>query len=356
MSGIAKSIAHLSLRSAASLQSSHRIQPGAARGAPTRPPAFVFLRRLCYAAAMGEPVARGGAIVDGRDLVVITCGLATTALAFVGVWLADRAGGHVMGHYIFAWGVIPVPVSAFAVGIVAALGYGGASYLTQRKVSGPLLLAVIAFLLGSYLLAQYIEYRVITAGLGDDAIGFWTFFDHATRSFVRQDSSDPSGHGEPLGDLGYALRVLEVVGFVGGGLVVPGALRNKPYCDRCRCYQQSKLVAIVPIGEDEAEAHRRLQTILLAARGGVFDEVAQAIAAHGPLSQRHQIESSMHWLTADLLSCPNCADGALIAMTHQRHPGAPRQVSHVATEIVPLDSELVRDFVAAQRRSSHPYR
>jgi hypothetical protein len=297
-----------------------------------------------------------GALVDRRDVIVLTSGLVTTALAFVVVWLANRAGEHLLGDYAFALGVIPVPTGAFGVGIVASLGYAGASYLTQRKVSGGLLLTVMALLFASYFLAQYIEYRVITAGLADRALGFWTFFDHVTRSFAWQDNYEAGGHGRALGDLGYALRALEVIGFVGGGLVVPGALRNKPYCDRCRCYRRAKVVAIVPVGDDEPEAYRRLQTILRAARTTAYDEVAQAIATHGPLLQRRELDNTRQWLAADLLYCPNCADGALLATTHQRNPEVRRQVSHVVTEVVPLDGDLVRALSTARRRAGHPYR
>jgi hypothetical protein len=297
--------------------------------------------------------------VDGRDLIVLAAGLGTTLVAFICVWLADRAGEHLMGQYGFLWGLIPLPTGAFFVGIVASLGYGAGSFLTQRKVSGRLLWTVAGLLVGSYFVAQYVEYRMVVSGLGDEAIGFWSFFDHVTRAFAWQDAYEKSGHGSALGELGYALRALELAGFVGGGVIVPAALRNKPYCDRCRCYRQSKLVAIVPVGAEEADAHRRLQVILRAARAGSFDEVVQAIVTNGPLSTRREVEGSAHqWLSANLLYCPKCADGAIVAKTHQRQSErhGRRHATEIATEVVELNSDLVRRFLGRHEPSAHPYR
>jgi hypothetical protein len=290
-----------------------------------------------------------------RDVIVVAAGLLTTALAFAVVWLAGRSGENLLGEYGMALGFIPVPGGAFALGLLASLGYGAGSYFTQRKVTGRLLIAVMALLAGGYFAAQWIEYRQVTAGLGAGAIGFWSWFDRVTRSFAWKEQFG-DGLGQPLGDLGYALRALEIAGFVGGGLIVPAALRKRPYCDRCLCYRQTKLAAIVPAADDEPDAHRRMQAILRAARTGSFDEIAQAIVTHGPLSGRHAAEGSQRWLSASLLYCPSCADGTLIAKSHQRSDEQRRQISVVPTEIVPLGAGLVRELLAGGRQPGHPYR
>jgi hypothetical protein len=296
--------------------------------------------------------------VDRRDLIVVGSGLVTTLLAFACVWWSDRAGGeHILGQYAFLWGIIPLPVGALGTGLAASLGYGAASYLTQRKVSGGLLGSMLVLLVGSYFAAQVAEYRVSTTGLGDGAIGFWDWFDRTTRALAWTRSAFDDRPGEPLGALGYALRALEIAGFAAGGLIVPAALRNKPYCDACRCYRQKKLAAIVPVGGDEAEAHRRLQTVLRAARTGSRDELAQAIVRNAPLSQRRQAEDSTHWLSASLIYCLSCADGTLAAASHQRSSEARRQISQVTTEVVALEPRLVRELLEPRRRGDEgPYR
>jgi hypothetical protein len=288
--------------------------------------------------------------IDRRDVMVVTSGLATTALAFACVWGAAAAGVQLMGYYVLLWHIIPIPAGAFAVGLIASVGYGAASYLTQRKVSGYLLSSILELLLVSYVIAQYLHYRSAVSGLGDEAVGFLTFFDRTTRAFAW------NGGGGPIGELGYAIRALEIAGFVGGGLVVPAVLRKKPYCDRCRCYRHSKYVAFAPAFDDENAAHAHVQAILRAATAGTVDAIAQAVAVHGPLSSRRAAEDSTRWLSVSLVYCPNCADGALVARSHIRSPEAKGQLRTVTVGNVPLDPDLVEQLVRQRRHPAHPYR
>jgi hypothetical protein len=52
--------------------------------------------------------------------------------------------------------------------------------------------------------------------------------------------------GEPLGTWGYAIRLLEVLGFVGGSLAVPLVLRAAPYCEGCQRYMRTRQVGYIP--------------------------------------------------------------------------------------------------------------
>src|SRR5262249_1069524 len=106
-----------------------------------------------------SPARHWPKLFDKRDVLVLTGGFTTTALAFTLAWFADRQGERLMGNYGLLWGVIPIPIGALLIGALSAAGYGGASYLTQRKVSGRLLWLVMFLLLGSYFGAQYVEYR-----------------------------------------------------------------------------------------------------------------------------------------------------------------------------------------------------
>jgi hypothetical protein len=286
--------------------------------------------------------------VDGRALIVLAAGICTTALALLGVRLADTTGEHLMAEYVLVFGFVPVPCGAFGVGLVASIGYGAASFITERKITGRLLLAMMALLIASYFIAQYIEYRLAIAELDGDAISFFAYYDYLTR-FMSWGSG-------PVGDVGYVVRATELAGFVAGGLAAPAGLRYRPYCDACRCYRRSKTIAVVPIGADESDAHRRLQSILRAARAGSADELSQTIATYVPAVGRREIAQLPSWLSARVVYCSSCANGVLVTMSHQRATDRRAQPIEVVTEMVPLGAGVVRQLVDGRRGSTHPYR
>src|ERR1700761_7758078 len=93
---------------------------------------------------------------ERSQLPVIFSGVATSALALLGVYLLDvRASDfHIMGWYAD----YVLPVGALIVGVVASSGYGLASWFTGVKITRSLLLIVLCLQLGCYTAAQYIEF------------------------------------------------------------------------------------------------------------------------------------------------------------------------------------------------------
>ena len=91
---------------------------------------------------------------------VILFGLATTAAALAGVWFAGQHDVNIMGWYAN----YVIPAGAILVGLAASSGYGLGSYVTGTKVSGRLLVMVLALLTASYFAAKYLQqhgYRVV---------------------------------------------------------------------------------------------------------------------------------------------------------------------------------------------------
>jgi len=180
---------------------------------------------------------------EQSNFLVLVCGLATTALALLGVYILDRKADdfHIMGWYAN----YILPVGAVIVGVVASSGYGLASWFSGIKITRSLLWIVLALQLGAYFAAQYIEFK----GLGlihknGKPVGFVEYFDFAARSFAwKQKDGSP---GEPLGMWGYAFRGLEILGFAAGGLIVPLALRKSPYCQACQRYMRTRELGFVP--------------------------------------------------------------------------------------------------------------
>jgi len=186
----------------------------------------------------------GGPREEQSFSLVLICGLITTTLALTGVYLLDTSGAdfHIMGWYAN----YVLPVGAIIVGVVAASGYGLASWFSGIKITRSLLWIVLALQLFAYFGAQYIEFhnRHLVHRRDGSSVGFTEYFDRSARMMAWKQKDGEIG--QPLGAWGYAVRVLEVLGFVGGGLIVPLILRKSPYCEACQRYMRTRQLGFVP--------------------------------------------------------------------------------------------------------------
>jgi hypothetical protein len=238
-----------------------------------------------------------------------------------------------MGWY----GNYVLPVGALLVGAVASTGFGLASWGTGTKITGNVLVAVGLTLVAGYWAAQYIEFRVAFphgAELADGSrAGFLDWYDVVTRSFAWKDHGGKLG--SELGAWGYALRAGELVGFSGGGLLVPVLLRKMPYCAACGVYMRQPLVAVIPAGvparkiakkdavalaardtearEAFTRAGERLDRLLAAGRTGDAAVFAAAVAESGPLAGRRAAEKLPARIHLRVVHCRQCAAGELRA-------------------------------------------
>lgn len=177
-------------------------------------------------------------------LPVILSGLATTALALLGVYILDVTAEdfHIMGwHADYV-----LPVGAIIVGVIASSGYGLASWSSGVKITKALLWIVLGLQFAAYVGAQYIEFKNLHLVHRADhsRVGFLEYYDAMARSFAWKE--DNGKVGNTLGGWGYLFCGLEVVGFAAGGLIVPGLLRKAPYCAECQRYMKTKSLAYIP--------------------------------------------------------------------------------------------------------------
>jgi hypothetical protein len=298
--------------------------------------------------------------------LVLLGGAVTIVLALAGVWLAANAyDENVMGWYAD----YVLPVGALLVGLVASSGFGIASYGSGTKISGYLLVAVAALLIGGYWLAQYMEFRL---AFPDGAVlangqpaGFLDYYDAVTRSFnwVEHGKS-----GAPLGAFGYLLRVGEIVGFTGGGIIVPSLLRKVPYCETCRMYMRSRLVARIAAGirGKKINAKRRPQEAqeqderakkafeggqaglkaIFAAAAKDGSALAQTISEFGPPKAKGVDKLSAR-IWVKLVYCRRCHQGELRA---NLVTGQGQKIKQTPFSQTPVDRGIVTSLLQLPKR------
>ena len=288
-------------------------------------------------------------------LFVILSGMATTALALVGVYYqAEMEGRSIMGVYAN----FIIPAGPLLVGLVASSGYGIASWKTGVKITRGLWWTVVALMLAAYVCAQYIEFANLELTYENgETVGFLAYYDHLARSFAWRQADGSAG--EPFGLLGYGMRALEVLGFIGGGLLVPLVLRHSAYCEGCQLYMRTKALATIPASvatrkiaakdtaaqdayarEQEEAAHAgqlRLDAMQDAAAAGRIVELQDAIALLR--ADRKATEKLPGTVAVSLVHCPCCSAGRMEA-----HLVMNRGNQHTRTDVgtTPLAAGMVQ--------------
>ncbi len=301
------------------------------------------------------PVATGG-----QFRLVVGAGLITTTLALLGVYLLNTHGGeNIMGWYAN----YVIPIGAILVGLVAASGYGLASWFAGVKITKGLLWTIVFLQVAAYFAAQYIEYTAVKPVYEDGSpVGFWTYFDAVTRAFAFK------GHdgkpGPELGMWGYGLRVLEVVGFVVGSLIVPIILWKKPYCNACQMYFRTKSLGLIPAGvaprkvkkgdsagqaayaKEQEEALNGGAALLGAltekAAAGDADGFRAILAEHAAKPKQKEYGKLTRRIGLSVGHCPRCHAGFLAATAYE---GKANEVKQTPLGQTPLAPQFVRSAI-----------
>ena len=308
----------------------------------------------------GTPITPRPVPGSSSFTLVLLAGLATTALALLAVYVVDlkTEDFHIMGWYAN----YVLPVGAVLVGVVASSGYGLSSWLTGIKITRHLLWVVVAFQLAAYFTAQYIEFKNLRlVHRSGQPVGFVEYYDFAARSFAwKQRDGKP---GRPMGAWGYAFRSLEILGFVGGGLIVPVLLRKAPYCQICRRYMRTRNLGLLPASvparkvkkADTAgqaayqaeqtqalEGGRRvletLQQLAVAGQSEDFRKALAALEAQKKATLKLPVRLSLH-----LVHCRRCASGSLLVNLVTGQGQEIKQTEFARSDLPPEFVQTLRD-------------
>lgn len=280
--------------------------------------------------AHAAPVPAAPARPQPFPFMVLSWGIATSILTLIGVhWLSSNGDFHIMGWYAD----YVLPVGAIIVGVAASSGYGIASWFSGIRITKRLMWTVLALQVVVYFAAQFIEFRHLNPpprNRDGTPMNFFTYYDRVARAFAwKKEHGD--GHGEPLGAWGYFFRGLEVLGFAGGGLLVPAALFKAAYCQPCQRYMRRRVLGVVAASvplkkvkkKDVAglEAYQAEQEAAFA-KGKRLTEILQQMALENrapefqqTLVQLKSTQKKFHKLpirfNLHLVSCRKCSAGWL---------------------------------------------
>jgi hypothetical protein len=247
-------------------------------------------------------------------------------------------------------------------GILAGSGYGLAAWMMGVRVRKGLLCTVALLQFAAYGAAQYVEYQLRFVVAAPNApIGFWEYFDAATRGLAWNDKNGKPG--QPLHELGYLVRLGEIIGFVGGGLAMPALLQLKPYCEACQVYQRSKRLGVFAasaLPRKIKKKDRLAQATFDGENRAAYDrgvELALQVLTHAANDQADLVNTLLveHaetvWATRDypirvvieFEKCPRCLSGQVIA---KQRVGAGRQLKITELLRVPTTATFARNLEA----------
>lgn len=230
-------------------------------------------------------------------LPMLAWGIFTTILTAAVLWAIERF----LNTAIYTWTAwLIIPVGAFPSGIAAVSGYVFAAKRMNVRPGRAFLLPMILLPAASWILLNYFAYaRMEVEGRRvKDVIPFSKYLDWRLRRSSYRIGENETGE---LGDWGYAMATVQLLGFALGGIGAYFHLTTLPYCTRCQCYLRR-------VGERERhfEDPKMFRTY--------FDGIASDLAGGRAQAaiDRHAHEGSSPSRSAHLCAllkihaCPSC--------------------------------------------------
>jgi hypothetical protein len=227
--------------------------------------------------SMPGPGVAASSRIGIEDILVGLCGLATSLLVAVILWWIEDRFSFAFYSWTF-WFVIPA--GALFSGFAGASGYHAGAWIFGRRPTRLLLFNIIVASVATYFLIHYLSYvtMVVDGTRVRDYISFSKFLQLVitTTSMTFRSPGTTIGDTGELGNFGYAIAGLQVIGFAVGGFSVYVFLKAKPYCERCLCYlaKKGKQTRFAESAEKLAEATTKFRATVASG------DIPSAVQAH----------------------------------------------------------------------------
>lgn len=228
-------------------------------------------------------------------------GLGTSILTAVVLFLLEQYA-HFAIYTFMLWYV--VPIGAIAAGFVAAIGYYAGARVFQYRPDRLLrinivIVSILTFIVLNFLLYANME---VDGKRIQDLVSFPQFLHIAITNMTMSTGHSYDSKGFELGQLGYGVAALQVVGFAFGGLLVYNMLEALSYCDRCQRYLHT-IGQQVRFADDTEEFRASMQEV---------NQKVEGLQLSAAISQQRLIgsdrEAPTHLLrsTLKLENCKQC--------------------------------------------------
>ncbi len=216
--------------------------------------------------------------------------------------------------YGFSAAVV-IPVGAIGCGLVAALGFYGASRALHVRPAGfvlgiPLMTAVATFFASHWFTFSRYESptgRTFREAMALDGLGFVDYLRlTATESGLTLGSSSAPTTIGRLGSWGYGVAAIEILGFALGGWSVSTILRRKPWCGASHRFmrQQGNYTSHFEDPDRFESFANHLVDVL--ERGGAAAAFEHAAAGKPTLKSKRKARFAVKTTHFDCASCGAC--------------------------------------------------
>jgi hypothetical protein len=257
-----------------------------------------------------------------KELVTTLAGIAA-AIGMVAINVVAQRGVDLdlLGlTYVFI-----LPVGAMLGGLGASGGYYVAARITNTLPSRRMLFEMLAIGFSTWLLMHWVDYATMRFSNGTlvrDALPFADYLrlstEHLQLTIENAGGTNPTTTPE-LGLLGYAHELIQIAGFLAGGLMMWTILKRQEACTSCSRY-----------------AHT--QALLQRVASATFDEVLQraGVQLHGLAARVARVAGKRRLvgLNLSIATCPSCRRSWLrpaAVVLEGSHPVAKRMDAYPLT-------------------------
>ncbi len=208
---------------------------------------------------------------------------------------------------LYTW-VAYLPFGAVLCGFPASAGFLLGARVFNRKPAKRVLITMLLVPVASYFLLHFLEWSLLAAqGTPlSRMMTFGSFLDLRITGMSVYDL-ETQAHAGALGARGYAIFVLQILGFAGGGALVYLILKRMVYCEGCRRYYRRK-GRLVRYFRDPSSLKGAYDSAVTAFSEKRFQEGLSDLETRG--SKRRGLRR--YRFTVNLTFCPSCMTHRLV--------------------------------------------
>lgn len=199
-----------------------------------------------------------------------------------------------------------IPIGAVGAGFIAASGYYVGALVLNHRPSYLLLVNMIILSVGTFFLTYLVYYQLATYK-GQPLSDFMSYSQYLAyileHLYVKHMSSTTIAEKrEYLGQAGYFIGLVQIIGFAIGAVLVYQRLVLQAYCNNCSQYYVKIAKQVRYLWEDK-NLYKTLNDLAGKISKGSLQE---AIDTHYSLGEHKELASTEICVTMDLRNCKKC--------------------------------------------------